>query len=164
LNGLKILVMLLSNWDTKDARDMTGSGPAGVADSNLAIFQTGSGDKPRYLYFVSDWGASLGKWGPLLIVRSKWRCGDYASQTPDFVQGADQDAVHFGFVGKHNDSIVNGVRPSDVQWLLKYLGRVTDDQLRMGLASSGAAPEEVQCYLTSLHQRIDQLKRIQPPQ
>jgi hypothetical protein len=72
--------------------------------------------------------------------------------------------VHFGFVGKHNDSIVNGVRASDVQWLLKYLGQVTDEQLRQALASSGAAPDELECYFTSLHQRIDQLKRVQPPQ
>jgi hypothetical protein len=164
LNGLKILVMLLSNWDTKDDRDFSGSGAAGLADSNLAIYQTGSSDRPRYLYFVSDWGASLGQWGPMLMVRKKWNCSDYAAQTPNFIQGQDNDAVHFGFVGKHNESIVNGVRASDVQWLLRYLGQVTDEQLRQGLASSGAAPDELECYLTQLRTRIDQLKRIQPPQ
>lgn len=164
LNGLKILVMFLSNWDTKDARDFGGGGPGGTADSNLAIFQSTSGDKPRYTYFVSDWGASLGKWGFALIARSKWNCGEFAAQTPDYIQGSDADSVHFGFVGKHNESIVNGVRPSDVQWLLQYLGRVTDDQFRMGLASSGASPEEIQCYLTSFHQRLDQLKHVPAPQ
>jgi hypothetical protein len=164
LNGLKILVMLLSDWDTKDARDFSGGGATGLADSNLAIFQSGTPDKPRYSYFVSDWGASMGQWGPMLIVRKKWNCSDYAAQTPNFIQGQDSEAVHFGFVGKHNDSIVNGVRASDVQWLLKYLGQVTDEQLRQALASSGAAPDELECYFTSLRQRIDRLKRVQPPQ
>jgi hypothetical protein len=161
LNGLKVLVMLLSNWDTKDARDLAASGPSWVADSNLAIFQTGSPDKPRYLYFVSDWGASLGKWGSALATRSKGNCRDYASQTANFVQGTSGAEVRFGFVGKHNGSIVSGIRPSDVQWLLKSLGSVTDDQLRQGLASSGATPEELACYLTALRQRIDQLKGIE---
>ena len=139
--------MLLSNWDTKDARDLAASGPSWVADSNLAIFQTGSPDKPRYLYFVSDWGASLGKWGSALATRSKGNCRDYASQTANFVQGTSGAEVR--------------IRPSDVQWLLKSLGSVTDDQLRQGLASSGATPEELACYLTALRQRIDQLKGIE---
>jgi hypothetical protein len=151
--------MLLSNWDTKDARDLTGSGASGVADSNLAIFQSGAPDKPRYAYFVSDWGASLGKWGAAL--RSKGNCAGYAAQTPNFVHGDDGVAVRFGFVGKHNDSIVSGIRTGDVHWLLQYLGRVTDDQLRQGLASSGATPDEMECYLTNLRKRIDQLKAIQ---
>jgi hypothetical protein len=160
LNGLKVLVMLLSNWDTKDARDLAAAGASWVADSNLAIFQTAGADKPRYLYFVSDWGASLGKWGGSLASRNKGICRDFAAQTPQFVQGAG-DTVRFGFVGKHNDSIVSGIRPADVQWLLQYLGRITDDQLRQGLASSGATPDEMQCYLAALRQRIDQLKGIQ---
>ncbi len=160
LNGLKILVMLLSNWDTKDARDFGGTSNMGTADSNLSIFQSGTPTQPKYLYFVSDWGASLGKWGAALPVRSKWNCRDYRAQTPDFVRGMDHGSVRFGFVGKHNDSIVQGIQVTDVQWLLRYLGRITDDQLRRGLAASGATPDEIDCYLQSIRQRIDQLRRL----
>jgi hypothetical protein len=158
LNGLKILVMLLSNWDTKDARDFAGSGPKGTADSNLAIFQDSDQSPPLYLFFISDWGASLGKWGSAPGPRSKWDCKGYTAQTPDFVQGVDKGIVRWGYSGKHNDDIVKGIRVTDVQWLMQYLGRVTDDQLRRGLAASGAAPEQMDLYLRSIRQRINQLQ------
>lgn len=160
LNGLKILVMLLSNWDTKDARDLTGSGPAGTADSNLAIFEDSGQTGPRYLYFVSDWGASLGKWGGLPGGRSKWDCKSYAAQTQDFVQGTDNGIVRWGYSGKHSDDITKGIRVTDLQWLLQYLGRVTDNQLRRGLAASGAPPEHMDCYLRAIRQRINQLQAV----
>lgn len=156
LNGLKILVMLLSNWDTKDARDLTASQEA---DSNLAIFEEPDPDVPRYLYFISDWGASLGKWGGA-TTRSKSDCKGYAGQTPDFVQGSDKGMVRWGFVGKHNDDIVKNIRVTDVQWLLQYLGRITDEQLRRGLAASGDTPEEMDCYVHSIRQRINQLQAL----
>lgn len=159
LNGLKILVMLLSNWDTKDARDFAGSGAEGTADSNLAIFEDSPKDLPRYLYFISDWGASMGKWGGATS-RSKWDPKGYAAQTPELVTGVDSGIVKWGYSGKHNDDIVKGIRVSDVQWLMQYLGRVTDDQLRRGLAASGAAPEQMEVYLRSIRQRITALQAI----
>ena len=53
LNGLKILVMLTSNWDAKDARDGTSS--------NTAIY-TSRRSGWRY-YAFNDWGATMGRWG-----------------------------------------------------------------------------------------------------
>ena len=163
LNGLKVLVMLLSNWDTKDARDMTNPGPAGqtgTADSNLAIFEDSDAAGPRYLFFVSDWGASLGRWGSSPGSRSKWECTGYAEDTPNLVKGVDRGIVKWGYGGKHNSSITGGIRVSDVQWLMQYLGRVTDAQLRRGLAASGAAPEQLECYLPSIRRRISELQSI----
>ena len=156
-NGLRILVMLLSNWDTKDARDLVHGDDL---DSNLAIFEDSDANGPRYLYFVSDWGASLGKWGGI-STRSKMDCKGFAAQTPGFVQGADGEVVRWGYMGKHNEDIVKNIRVSDVQWLMQYLGRITDDQLRQGLAASGATPEQMQCFLGSLRQRIGQLRALQ---
>jgi hypothetical protein len=156
LNGLKILVMLLSNWDTKDARDLTHGKEV---DSNLAIFQETGGDQPRYLYFDSDWGASLGRWGGI-ATRSKFECKGYSAQTQDFVQGSENGIVRWGYMGKHNEDIVKNIRVSDVQWLLQYLGRITDEQLRRGLAASGATPEEMDCYVRSIRQRINQLQAV----
>ncbi len=158
LNGLKVLVMLLSNWDTKDARDRDAAANDTLADSNLAIFQTEGTGGPRYLYMISDWGATFGRWGP--GIRSKFNCRDYSNQTPGFVHGAEKGLIKWGYLGKHNEDIVQGIRTSDVQWLLQYLGRITDDQLRRGLASSGAAPDDVACFTHSIRQRIDQLQAV----
>ena len=160
LNGLKILAMLLSNWDTKDARDRDTASHDASADSNLGIFQAKGTDRPRYLFLITDWGETMGHWGANAGKRNKWNCKDYSQQTPDFVKGVDHGIVRFGYSGKNNADIVQGIRVSDVQWLMQYLGRITDEQLRRGLAASAATPDEIECFLTAIRQRIGQLNRI----
>ena len=136
--GMRILMLLLSNWDHRD--------------SNFGIFEDSSGDKPRYLYVQTDWGASLGKWGNPLT-RSKWNCKDFAGQTREFIKGVEEDRIKWGF-GDWDD-----IRVSDVQWLLQYLGKITDAQLREGMAAVGATPRETDCYTQSLRDRIEQLQQ-----
>ena len=54
----------------------------------------------------------------------------------------------------------DGVKPSDVRWLMQYLGRVTDDQLRAGLLSSGASEKETETYVKGLRMRIGALQKV----
>ncbi|MEO6727202.1 MAG: hypothetical protein ABIU20_02055 [Blastocatellia bacterium] len=153
-NGLKVMFMLLSNWDNKDVRDVKRG-------SNTAIFRypakaTESGQaEDRYL--ITDWGGSMGKWGGY-AGREKWDCKGFKSQTKDFVKGVRGDFMQFGYSGQHTDDFKSDIRVSDVKWLLPYLSRVTDDQLRAGLQASGATPDEVECFTQSLRTRINQLK------
>jgi hypothetical protein len=156
LNGLKIVMMLVSDWDNKDARDAD-------RDSNLAIFQEQGADRPRYLFFVADWGGSMGKWGKVES-RSKWDAKGFYDQTPDFVKGVHDGVVSWGYVGQRTHDQIRDIRVSDVQWLMQYLGRITDDQIRRGLASSGATPEELESFAASLRNRIRQLQRVAGPQ
>src|SRR5262245_30773171 len=61
LQGLRILMMLLSSWDDKDLRNASKLG------TNTSIFRDGD----RYLFFVDDWGRSMGRWG-VRLRRSNW--------------------------------------------------------------------------------------------
>ena len=152
LNGLKVVMMLLSDWDNKDARDID-------RDSNVAIFEERRGGRPVYLYFIADWGASMGKWGHVYN-RDKWDCKGFAKQTPDFVKGVHHDFVEWGYVGQRTGDATKNIRVSDVRWLLRYLGRIHDSQLRAGLRASGATPAEVECFTRALRNRIVQLQRL----
>jgi hypothetical protein len=116
LQGLKILVLLVSNWDTKDARN------GGSAGSNLGIFEENNSGERRYLYADVDWGASLGKWGHP-IIRRKWDCKEFAEQTTNFVKGVDNGWLEWGFQGYHRKDVAEGISVYDVQWLLQYLWR-----------------------------------------
>ena len=149
LAGLKVLMMFVSNWDNKDARDYE-------RDSNLGIFET-EGDPHRYEYFVADWGASFGRWGPL-VSRSKWDPKGYADQTPSFVTGASDGKVQFGYSGQHSELAKDDIRASDVAWILQYLGQITDDQFRQALASGGANPEQCDIYVRALRARVNELR------
>jgi hypothetical protein len=152
LNGLKVIMMLTSNFDNKDVRDVSRG-------SNTAIFQVPTDNGLENRYAVSDWGGSMGKWGGF-ISREKWDCKGFRSQTGNFIKGVEGGLVEFGFSGQHTGSFKNDIRVSDLKWLLQYVGRITDDQFRDGLRASGATPDEVECFTRSLRERINQMKRI----
>jgi hypothetical protein len=144
LQGLKILTLLVSNMDAKNV--------------NLGVFQNEEASPLRYLFATVDLGGSLGKWGNV-ITRTIGDCKGFESQTPNLVKGVENGRVRFTFSGKHSDLLVEDVSVADVQWLMQYLGQVTDEQIRTGLSASGATPEDTECYARSLRNRIEQLQR-----
>ena len=151
-NGLKIIMMLTSNWDNKDVRDV-GRG------SNTAILEYQDGDNVERRYMITDWGGSMGKWGGVMG-REKWDAKGYEKQTKDFIKGVDRGFVEFGYSGQHTGSFKEGITVSDVKWLMKYVGRITDQQIRDGLKASGATPEEVDIFSRSIRDRINQMRKL----
>ncbi|HZU27675.1 MAG TPA: hypothetical protein VFA04_19245 [Bryobacteraceae bacterium] len=166
-NGLRILMMLLSNWDAKDERQFRQRwyekvvDPHGkAADSNLAIFEE-RGNPPRYLFFVSDWGATMGKASNLAGRRDKWNARHFTRQTAAFVRGVDDNGqVEFSFRGKNGRDISQGITVSDVRWLMHYLGRISDAQITRALVASGATPDQVSFFGPALRQRIRELQAV----
>jgi hypothetical protein len=145
LGGLKILMMLTSNWDAKDSRDGDGE------SNNHTIDRT--------WYAVTDWGASMGKTGGYFS-RNRWDWIGYRAQTAAFVRATPEGNPVFGFKGKHGQDIATGIRVEDVRWLLTYLSRVTDEGLQAGFVASGASPAVASEFATCIRARIDQLQRV----
>ncbi|HKP71349.1 MAG TPA: hypothetical protein VJT82_00330 [Pyrinomonadaceae bacterium] len=153
LNGLKIMLMLTSNWDNKDVRDV-------ARGSNTAVFEYAlAGGEVEARYLIIDWGATMGKWGSP-VFRSKWDSAGYEAQTPEFVAGVDDGVVRWGYVGQRTDEARDGITVEDVRWLCRYVGRVTDAQLRDGLRASGATDAEIESFTRAIRARLDQLKEI----
>lgn len=152
LQGLKILSMLLSNWDTKDRRDV-------ARGSNTAIFEhrLHGGEEARYL--ITDWGGSMGSWGANIITRARWDVAAYEAQTPQFITGVENGGVLFGYSGQRTADIASGITPEHVQWLMQYLGQITDGQLDAALRASGSTDDERERFRRSLRERINQLWR-----
>jgi hypothetical protein len=153
LQGLKIVVMLLSDWDTKDRRDV-------VRGSNTAIFEHRvSRFRREARYLITDWGGSMGRWGNNIVTRGRWDPEGFEAQTPQFVTAVDGGFVYFGYAGQRTADVAESIRVTDVEWLYGYLGRLSDDQLRRALAASGATAEETDQFTRGLRARIDQLAR-----
>lgn len=146
LQGLKILMMLLSNWDNKDARN-TWNG------SNTGVLQGTQGQ----IFFVTDWGQSLGAWAGFRN-GEPWNCAKFRTQSRDFVHVMDGNSVRFSYRGQHTYGFADSITVEDVTWLMKYLGRITDAQIHLGLAASGATREEEACFAESIRSRIEQLR------
>jgi hypothetical protein len=153
LHGLEMLVMLASNWDNKDGR-------TGLDETNTLIFQTARNNHPVLLYSFSDWGSGMGAWGDK-TGQTDWRCEDYTKQSASFVKGVNNKGrVEFGYEGHIRDGFQTDIRPSDVRWLMKYLGQITDAQLRAALKASGATEEEQSCFTSAIRGRMEALRRV----
>jgi hypothetical protein len=153
LQGLKILVMLLSNWDSKDRRDV-------ARGSNTAIFEyrlPEGGREARYL--ITDWGGSMGRWGGNIMTRGRWDPDGFEAQTAEFVTTAEEGLVRFGYVGQRTEDVATGISVDDVRWLCRFVGALTDAQLVDGLRASGASDEEAARFSAALRSRIEQLRR-----
>ena len=158
LNGLKIVMMWLSNWDAKDVRDV-------ARGSNTAIFEY---EVPRKghkrpareaRYLIIDWGGTFGRWGNV-VTRGRWDYEGFAAQNEAFVQGCEAGIVRFGYSGQRTADIADGIRLSDVEWLMRILGRLTDAQIASAIEASGGTPDEVSGFTRALRDRLDRLSAV----
>jgi hypothetical protein len=152
LAGLKIVLMLLSNWDAKDTREGD--------DANTGVFRVTGGGRDVLFYGVFDWGASLGRWGRAMR-RDQSDCAGFAWDTPGFFRIGGGNRLEWGYDGKHAEDMKN-VTIDDVRWLLPYLDRVQRAQLVAGLKASGATERQAGCWAGSLESRIQQLRQAAP--
>jgi hypothetical protein len=157
LDGLKILVMLLSNWDTKDRRDV-------ARGSNTAIFEVRTGRRPwghrEARYLITDWGGSMGKWGTSVVSRGRWDPAGFEAQTVEFVTGTADGMVSFGYAGQRTADIVRGITIEHARWFHEIAGRIRDAQLVDALAASGATDEEQTRFARALLTRIHRLGEV----
>jgi hypothetical protein len=151
LNGLKIVNMLLSNWDTKDRRDVSRG-------SNTAIFEhrvSRWGREARYL--ISDWGGAMGRWGSNVVSRGRWDVEGFEAQTQGFVTGVTDAFVNFGYQGQRTAEIARGITVDDAAWFYGHAARLTESALRGGLLASGASGDEAARFARALIDRIQQI-------
>ena len=154
LNGLKILFMLVSNWDNKDVRDV-------ARGSNTAIFEYRLRKHVREArYLIIDWGAALGAWGSNIVQRGRWDPEAYAAQNDVFVTGIEGEVVHWGYQGQRTADITYDITVEDVRWFYKRAGALGDAQLRAALRASGATPEEVEQFTAAMRGRIEKLREV----
>jgi hypothetical protein len=156
LNGLRIMMALINNWDLKEI--------------NNAVYQE-KGERPRYV--VSDLGATFGETGNT-ITRSKSNPEDYSKS--EFIQKVTGDRVDFHLssrpffltaidVPNYNkrtrmQEVVKDIPIADAIWLGKLLQPLSDDQIRDVFRAAGYNDKDVEEDATVVKQRIMDLTRL----
>ena len=155
LQGLKILMALLNNWDLKTENNK-------IVRPN----KKSGGDRDMRVYYVADVGGTLGATGsffnklPLFgnaPAGSKGNPGAYAEQA--FIDGVRDGHVLFHYKGKDPKALA-GVTVENARWMGNLLGRLSDKQLADAFRAAGFSDSEVTTYVRAMRARINELKNI----
>src|SRR5690349_5851690 len=144
--ALKILMVMINNWDMKD-------------DNNEILAPRGDDSGQGELrYIISDLGGSFGKTGGV-ISRSRNKPSDYVKA--DFIDGVKGDVIDFHYSGK-NQKLFEGLTVADAAWLSKWLGRLSDEQIKDAFRAANYTPEEVDMLATAFKARANALAGYGP--
>ena len=140
--GLKILMVMINNWDIKD-------------DNNeiLATRGTTTGD---LRYIISDLGGSFGKTGGI-ISRSRNKPEDYVKAK--FINKVNGNLVDFNYGGKMKQVFAN-ITVADARWLSNLLGRLSDEQIKDAFRAANYSASDVDDLARAFRQRINDLAAI----
>jgi hypothetical protein len=155
LNGLRVMMALLNNWDLKDI--------------NNTIHQVGS----ERQYVVTDLGASFGNTGNSLT-RSKSAPQEYADT--EFVERATPGFVDFVlhsrpfFLGAlnisnyqtrtHMEEVAKKIPRADAKWLGRRLSMLSPQQIRDCFRAAGYSSNDIEIYTRAIRQRIADLQAL----
>jgi hypothetical protein len=142
--GLKIMMVLINNWDIKDSNNKIRV----VRDEGTGVNEL--------QYFVSDLGGSLGKTGGI-ISRSRNKPSDFEKAT--FVESVKGDKIAFRYGGK-NKKLFDDITVADVKWISGWLGRLSDEQIKDAFRAANYSPEEVESLSRAMRERINSLVNI----
>ena len=140
--GLKILMVMINNWDMKD-------------DNNQILAARNQPDAPLR-YIISDLGGTFGKTGGA-ISRSRNKPSDYVKAT--FIEKVKGDVIDFNYGGK-NKKLFEGLTVSDARWLSDLLSRLSDDQLKDAFRAANYFAEEVDELSGTFRERANALSNV----
>ncbi|MBC7930993.1 MAG: hypothetical protein H7Z38_10570 [Rubrivivax sp.] len=144
LQGLKVLMALMNNWDLKD--------------ENNVILQEG-GD---LRYAISDLGATFGKGGGLgplwKLTRSRNNPEDYAD-SGNLINEVEDGYAEIKYVGV-NKGIFDKISAEDARWIGEQLTRLSDKQLADAFRAANYTPEETRMLAETVRARINELVNI----
>ena len=155
LEGLKVLMALLNNWDLKDVNNK-------IVQPN----KSSGGDRSERVFYVADLGATLGSTGSFFHklpffgsapAGSKGIPDSYSRQV--FIDSVSGGRVHFHYEGK-NPKVLEGITVENARWMGNLLGRLSDKQLSDAFRAGGFSDNETATYVHAARGRIDQLKAL----
>lgn len=157
LNGLRVLMALMNNWDLKD--------------ENNAVYA----EKQDQTYLVSDLGASFGATHLSWTQKSsKGNLGVY-SRSP-FIAHVGTEYVDFNVPARpalirmvslpefirrvHMRSLGKHIPRDDARWMGGLLARLSPHQINDAFRAAGYSPQEVAGFSRVVEERIAELNRL----
>lgn len=164
LNGLRVMMALMNNWDLKD--------------TNNAIYaeKDQEGSQPQLRYEVSDLGASFGATG-LGLSQSRCKGNLKSYEHSKFIRKITPEYVDFT-VPARADLFYAFIRPgefkrrqdlrwlgkevprSDARWIGGLLAQLSPEQIRDAFRAAGYSPQQVEGFAGVVQERIAELSKL----
>ena len=165
LNGLKVLMILLNNYDARK--------------ENNKIYYSRPSTTGRYEahHYVTDLGATLGRSGGLGGKRTKNDLESFLSTR--FVMGVEDGAVEFDYDTRptklghfsvlyppyyrgevKKERSMRGIPVAHARWIGSLLSQLSDGQLRDAFKAAQYNDATMEGYVEALRARINQLKEL----
>ena len=164
LNGLRVMMALISNWDVKD--------------DNNAVYEekhSESSQGAEHVYMISDLGASFGTTGRSWThAGSKGNLNAYSHSR--FISKVTERYVDFNFATR--PAVIFIFNPhefisrlelrwigkqiplKDAQWMGQLLAQLSPEQVRDAFRAAGYTPDEVEGFSKVVEGRIAQLNKL----
>lgn len=142
LSALKILVMVLGNWDAR---------PANTAIVRVAL--PGGDTEERYL--LSDLGTAFGRLsGGFQKKHTRWNLADYRESR--FLNGVVMNRLEFSYPLMGSERVA--VPIEHARWFAGLSAQLTRAQIRRAFEASGASPEEIDGFSAELLKRFEAVR------
>lgn len=167
LNGLKVLMVLVANYDTS------------VRNNSIFTVRDPQTGNTEVRYIVSDVGCTLGKIGGMGGKRSKNNLSDFVANK--FILGVENGVVKFdydttpkgagGFFAKmfspgygsrqaKKERAMSTAPVADARWIGSMLSRLSDEQLRDAFRAANYDQATMEGFVKVLRERINQLAKL----
>jgi hypothetical protein len=169
LDGLKVLMVLLANYDTR------------LDNNHILSEKNAETGQMEDRYFVTDIGATLGHVGGLGGKRAKndleaFRTGKFIlsvqngvvefdyNTTPKGAGGGFASLFNPGYAKRqaNKEKAMRRIPIESARWIGAMLARLSDDQLRDAFRSAGYDNSTMEGFIKVLRARINQLAQLAP--
>ncbi len=168
LDGLKVLMVLLANYDTS-------------LRNNRVLSTTNSRGEVEARYVATDVGATLGKVGGLGGKRSKNTLEDFRASK--FILGVQNGLVKFDYdttpkkMGafaslfkpsyrssqERKERVMQNISVENARWIGSLLGDLSDEQLRDAFRAANYDKQTMDGFVAAIRDRINQLNNLSAP-
>lgn len=145
LQGLKMMMVFMSNWD--------------VLDLQNKVLEVGNENH----YIVSDLGATFGKLGnnnlPIIYRLGRKTGSPKHYARTQFIRRVKNGEVVLSYKGK-NRGVFKGFTIADARWLADKLSGLSDRQIGDAFRAANYSPQEVAIYTRAVRSKISELQEV----
>lgn len=149
LQGLKIMMVFLTNWDLLDLQNK--------------VLRVNNGGSIEHQFIISDLGATFGKLGnnnlPFFFRLGRKTNDPGTWYEAGFIKGVEDGMINFQFKGKGR-SLMDDITVEHGRWLATHLARLTDAQLDDAFRAANYSPDEIKLLRDGVRERTKELQKV----